>query len=244
VLQWAQAQESAGRLTHEQAQQQAIEQIKALRYDQKEYFWINDMQPKMLMHPTKPELDGKDLSGIKDPNGLPLFVAFVDEVRLHGEGFVAYQWPPPGDTRPVDKVSFVKGFAPWGWVIGSGTYLDDLRNDFEHSMAFNLVLLVVTLLLAGYLFYCFYRVMDGGLRETRRHLSAMAVGDLTTSPSPWGQDEPAQLMLDLRQMQDAMRGVVHSIRRTSDDLVRSSVEIAAASKDLSARTEQAAANLE
>jgi methyl-accepting chemotaxis protein len=244
ILAAAQSQEAAGKLTHEQAQWLARQTIAGLRYDGKEYFWINDMQPRMVMHPAKPELDGQDVGGIKDPNGLALFQAFADLVRKQGQGFVAYQWPKPGSDQPVDKISYVKGFEPWGWVIGSGIYVDDLRVATRQRLAWVAGVVTVALLLAGYLFLSFYRVMDGGLKETRRHLRAMTDGDLTTSPSPWGRDEAAQLMFDLRQMQDSLRGMVQRVLRSSDEIVRSSSEIAAGALDLSARTEQTAANLE
>ena len=97
---------------------------------------------------------------------------------------------------------------------------------------------------AFYVFYSFFRVMDGGLKETRRHLHAMTSGDLTTSPHPWGRDEAAELMRDLHAMQDSLRGMVHRLRRSSDELMRSSSEIASGSMDLSSRTEAAAANLQ
>jgi methyl-accepting chemotaxis protein len=89
-----------------------------------------------------------------------------------------------------------------------------------------------------------YYLMDGGLRETRRHLKAMTEGDLTTSPTPWGRDEAAQLMLALRAMQDALRGIVSDVRHSSDGLLTASTEIAGGASDLSARTEQTAANLQ
>jgi len=86
--------------------------------------------------------------------------------------------------------------------------------------------------------------MDGGLKETRRHLRAMTDGDLTTSPYPWGRDEAAQLMLALREMQDSLRSVVSQVRGSSQEIVQSSAEIAHGAMDLSARTEQAAASLQ
>ena len=82
------------------------------------------MQVHMLMHPIRPELDGKDLSGTTDPTGKHLFVSFVDTVKKDGQGFVEYLWPKPGHNQPVAKVSYVKGYAPWGWVVGSGVYVD------------------------------------------------------------------------------------------------------------------------
>ena len=110
----------------------------------------------------------------------------------------------------------------------------------------NLVALIsaICLLIAGYLFYSFFLVMRGGLREVGRHLAAMTEGDLTTRPSPWGRDEAAQLMLMLATMQDSLRAMVVRVRASSMGIVAASDEIAAASTDLSARTEQAAASLE
>jgi methyl-accepting chemotaxis protein len=102
----------------------------------------------------------------------------------------------------------------------------------------------VALLLAGYMFYAFYLVTEGGLNEVRRHLVAMTDGDLTTEPHPWGSDEAAALMITLRDMQDSLRGIVSRVRASSETIVTSSSEISAASLDLSNRTERSAADLE
>jgi methyl-accepting chemotaxis protein len=243
LVAWAQGLEASG-MSREEAQARAKEAVAKLRYEGKEYFWINDMQANIVMHPIKPELNGKDGSGIKDPNGYAVFRSFVDEVRRNGQGFVAYQWPKPGQEKPVDKISFVKGFEPWGWVIGSGLYVDDLRQAELAAVRDAVAVLVGVLCVAGYLFLSFYKVMTGGLNETRRHLRAMTAGDLTTMPSPWGRDEAADLMRELADMQHSLRRMVLRVRRSSDQIVNSSDEIASGSMDLSARTEQAAANLE
>ena len=244
VLAWAHAQEVAGTLSREQAQKMARELVSQARYDGTEYFWINDMQARMVMHPIKRELDGRDLSDMKDPNGFALFSAFVETVRRHGKGFVSYQWSRPGSQKPVDKLSYVQGFEPWGWVIGTGIYVDDLRQATLVLIRVVGGVVVASLMLAGYLFLSFYRVMDGGLSETRRHLRAMTAGDLTTSPSPWGRDEAAQLMIELGRMQDSLRQMVLRVRQSGDEIVHSSGEIASGAMDLSRRTEQAASNLE
>lgn len=142
--------ESDGKLSREQAQAGAMAEIKSLRYDKVEYFWLNDMTPRMIMHPIKPELDGKDLAGMKDPSGNALFVGFVDVVRKQGAGFYSYLWPKPGFEQPVAKISYVKGFAPWGWIIGTGIYLDDVDAVFrQDAMTFGLVCLVVFVLVLG-----------------------------------------------------------------------------------------------
>lgn len=119
----------SGELTLEDAKKRAALRIKDLRYSGQEYFWINDLRPAMVMHPFKPELDGKDLSDFADPGGKHLFVEFVKVCKENKEGFVHYMWPKPGESKPVPKISYVKVFEPWGWIIGSGVYIDDVQRE-------------------------------------------------------------------------------------------------------------------
>ncbi|MFH0729824.1 MAG: methyl-accepting chemotaxis protein [Pseudomonadota bacterium] len=121
----------ANAFSPEEGKRQALQTIKHLRYEKEDYFWINDMKPQMVMHPIKPEMDGKDLSENKDPNGKRLFVAFVDAVKRDGAGFVDYYWPKPGQPQPVPKISYVKGFPEWEWIIGSGIYIDDVEHELN-----------------------------------------------------------------------------------------------------------------
>jgi methyl-accepting chemotaxis protein len=248
LVRWAHAQETAAKLPREQAQALAMRALAGLRYSGAEYFWINDMQPRMVMHAIKPELDGKDLSDFKDPNGKRLFMAFVDTVRQHGKGYVDYQWPKPGFDKPVDKVSYVQGFEPWGWVIGSGIYVDatyqQIWSDLSGALAWVLGGIGVALLLGAYLFVSFHHALTGGLGESRICLRAMSQGDLRREPVPRGSDEAAELMTDLREMQVSLRGMVQRVREASDGIVMSSGEVATGSMDLSTRTEKAAASLQ
>jgi methyl-accepting chemotaxis protein len=120
------ARETAGELTRAQAQQAAIAAVKSMRYGNKDYFWINDMRPVMVGHPMKPELEGKDLRSNADPNGKHLFVEMVDVVKRSKAGFVDYMWERPGEQQTVPKLSYVAGFEPWGWIVGTGIYIDDV----------------------------------------------------------------------------------------------------------------------
>jgi methyl-accepting chemotaxis protein len=108
----------------------AADLVAAMRYNEKDYLWINDMGPKMVMHPIKPALNGKDLSEFKDPDGKRLFSEMVNVCRQHGEGTVDYLWPKPGHDQPVAKLSYVKLFKPWNWVIGTGVYLEAAEQRF------------------------------------------------------------------------------------------------------------------
>jgi methyl-accepting chemotaxis protein len=118
--------ETAGKITRIEAQRAAIAAIRTMRYEGNNYFWINDEHPTMIMHPMKPELNGTDLTFLKDPSGKAVFVEFVKAAQAPDGGYVYYLWPKPGKERPVAKLSFVKRFAPWNWVIGTGIYIDDV----------------------------------------------------------------------------------------------------------------------
>jgi methyl-accepting chemotaxis protein len=171
----------SGELTLEEAQKRAALRTKNLRYNGQEYFWINDLHPKMIMHPFKPELDGKDISGMKDPNGKALFVEFVKVCKEKGEGFVDYMWPKPGNDAPVPKVSYVKMFAPWGWVVGSGVYADDIQSEMRQiSMLFigtaltiGFGLLVLSWLVARNTARPINRAVDG-LTQSAEHIASSA----------------------------------------------------------------------
>jgi PAS domain S-box-containing protein len=126
--------EATGLLSGEEARKHAIAQIKNLHYgsEMKDYFWINDMHPRMVVHPYRPDLNGKDLSNFADPQGKKLFVEVVKVVKEQGSGYVSYHWQWKDDSsRIVSKLSYVKGFEPWGWIIGTGIYLDDVDQEIK-----------------------------------------------------------------------------------------------------------------
>jgi methyl-accepting chemotaxis protein len=138
-----------GEIAAPDAQKRAMARLAGLRYGSNDYFWINDMLPRMVMHPIKPEMVGNDLSNYKDPNGKFLFVDFVEAVKKDGAGFVPYEWPKPGFDKPQPKLSYVVGFAPWNWVIGTGVYIDDLKAQTwvstQRSLVFAGLILLFTL---------------------------------------------------------------------------------------------------
>lgn len=127
--------ELTGKLTRTEAQANAIDEIRQLRYgdEMKDYFWITDMNPSMIMHPYRTDLDGKSLTDFKDPHGKYMFVEFVDVVKEHGQGYVDYMWQWKDDsTRIVPKLSYVKLFKSWGWIIGTGIYLEDVKTEIRN----------------------------------------------------------------------------------------------------------------
>jgi len=149
--------EMLGELTREEAQKRAVLRIRTLRYgvENKDYFWINDMHPNLIMHPYRTDLEGTDVSGFRDPNGKRLFKVFADVVRKQGAGYVDYMWQWKDDPEQiVPKLSYVQGYPPWGWIIGTGLYMNDVHTEIasirNKLTAISTVILVIVSLLAMY----------------------------------------------------------------------------------------------
>jgi methyl-accepting chemotaxis protein len=242
----------AGTLSEADAKTQAINTIRGLRYEGAEYFWLNDLGkpvPTMIMHPTVPALDGKvldaerfncatsqefgDSGEVVDTGGRKnLFVAMSEVVERAGKGFVTYNWPKPksggGVTEELfPKLSYVKKFDPWGWVIGSGIYIDDVdaavRARATHnvvlSVGFVAALLILASILAGSITRPLAEVA-GAMREI-----ADGDGDLTKRLTEHGGKEVVALATGFNRfgakIQQAMLRVVeatHQINSASSSL--------------------------
>jgi len=145
-------------ITVETAKQQAATHLRSLRYgpEGKDYFWINDTHPTMIMHPYRTDLEGKDVTDTKDPAGKKLFQAFLEAVKGSGGGYVKYHWQWQDDpTRIFSKISYVQEYQPWHWIVGTGVYLEDVRaqiNQITKRMTFIFLgILAVIALLSVYI---------------------------------------------------------------------------------------------
>ncbi len=117
-------------ITIEEAKRQAAAHLRSLRYgpEGKDYFWINDTHPTMIMHPYRRDLEGKDVTETVDPAGKKLFQAFLETVKKTGGGYVSYHWQWQDEpTRIFSKISYVQEFKPWHWIVGTGVYVEDVR---------------------------------------------------------------------------------------------------------------------
>jgi len=180
------ADETTGRATREVAQANAIAHIRDIRYGRegKDYFWITDLTPRMLMHPYRNDLEGKDVSNFQDDNGLRVFYEFTRAIRDVSEGYVEYLWQWKDDShRIVPKLSFVKRFAPWGWVIGTGIYLDDVQAEIgvltSRMIWLSILIAAILLLLLVFIAYQSLRMekekqsADFAVRESRERYRAL-----------------------------------------------------------------------
>ena len=202
----------SGQLTKDQAQAYALNAIKKARYDESEYYWVNDYQARMVMHSIKPELDGKDLSQLEDPNGKKLFTVFTQVVKQSGGGFVDYLWPKPGEDKPIEKISYVKGFEPWGWIVGTGIYLDDVNDLFLQEAARVSLVVVVVLFVAIVISMLILRSIMKPIQDIRNAMENIAngEGDLTIQLPENGQDQLAMISKSYNAFSRRLRGTLES----------------------------------
>lgn len=219
-------QAKSGALSLEQAQSLAKESLRAARYDKIEYFWLNDLQPTSLMHPIRPQLEGKDQSGNKDPAGKAIYLEFVKTVRASGAGFVDYTGISPETKEPAAKISYVKLFEPWGWVVGTGVYVDEMNADFKReAIRLGVVVLITTIVLVvlGRLVRrSIVQEFGGEPRDAMRIARQMAQGDLTGVFELQPGDQ-SSLLYVLSQMQANLRDLLQAIEKNTLE-VRSSLE--------------------
>ncbi len=238
--------ETAGTLTREAAQKQAMNAVRGLRYDHNDYFWINDLTPVMVMDPTAPKFEGENLSAFRDADGFALFNEIVAVAKSKGAGIVEYRWAKPGGSTPVEKTSYVKLFEPWGWVIGTGVYLDDVMAEFYRQVRkTSLIGLAIALLMAA-LVIVIARSIVRPLQETVSAMANIASGesDLTRSLDTYGDDEVTQLARHFNAFTAKLRLVISALQASANDLGQSSSELDNAATQAQQRSQQQSQQME
>jgi methyl-accepting chemotaxis protein len=246
IMEYFNGLETAGTLTREAAQKQALEAIRGLRYNQTDYFWINDLRPVMIMHPVNAKLNGQDLSTIKDPDGFAVFNEMVTLAKAKGGGMVQYRWPKPGATDPVRKISYVRLFAPWGWIIGSGVYVDDVKAEFQQQMIHAALFSLAIILIMALLVLLIARSIVRPLRDSVQAMANIASGesDLTRALEAQGNDEITQLARHFNMFTAKMRDVIGQLKASATGLEQASTELGENAEQAQARSQQQSQQME
>ena len=230
-----------GKLSVAAAQTLAKEAVRNMRYGEADYYWINDLQSVVVMHPIKPELEAQDLSQFKDKNGKRIFAEFAAMAKDHGAGYVEYVWPKVGFDTEVPKISYVKGFKPWGWVIGTGIYVDDVDALFRQNalkfLAWGLSiggLIAVSLALVG---RNVRKTLGGDPQDTLAVTRRIAAGDLTGEVKCQPEDTDS-VLAGVRTMQLTLRQIIEDIAEGAQQLSSASQQLLYASEEVAKRSEQ------
>jgi len=247
MVQYYYNESKSGKITEQEAQQRAKELIKALRYEGTEYFWINDMNRFMVAHPYF-ELEGKDQTGLTDVNGKKIVVAFVELVKTQKSGFVDYVWKKPGSEKATPKLAYVKSFEPWGWVVGSGIYIDDVQKNFiDKALKLGILLFLIAFVIV-FISWIISRSITQPLSIVKERLQNMASGDLRIREDEaysidykQSTSETGQLLNTLNNMRKSLDSLIGQVQLSGIQVTSSATEIAASARQLEATvTEQAA----
>ncbi|MBI6566679.1 methyl-accepting chemotaxis protein [Pseudomonas synxantha] len=246
VLSYYQNLEKTGVLTRDAAQQQALSAVRGLRYDHDDYFWINDLTPVMIMHAANPKLDGQNLSAIRDPDGFAVFNEFVSLAKAKGAGIVNYRWPKPGAEAPVEKTSYIQLFEPWGWIIGSGVYVDDVQAEFNAQVWKASFIVLGIALVMGLLVSLIARSIVQPLQAAVNAMGNIASGesDLTRSLDTHGSDELTQLARHFNSFTAKLREVVGQLQVCATALGQSSTELGHNASQAHDRSQQQSQQME
>ena len=216
-------------LSEAEAQKLAGDAIRALRYSGNEYFWVNDSQHKVIIHGAKPELEGKSLGGLQDPNGVYVYREIVITARDHRQGgIVRYAWPKAGSDQPQPKASFVKRFPQWDWIIGSGLYLDDVEQAFQQ----NLLALLLKSALVLSLLITILLMISSSIRQPLNHVVealhniSRGEGDLTRRLPIRGNDEITQIAHTFNHFVEQIQAVISQVKQSSSRVSSGSHDIA------------------
>ncbi|WP_245835171.1 methyl-accepting chemotaxis protein [Thalassospira mesophila] len=168
-----------GTLSVEDARKQALATVQTLRFDTDNYVFVLDRAAKILMHPVKPALNGKDGANITDVNGVKVFADLVKIAATTDGGYLTYVWPKPDQKSSAKKISYGTMYKPWGWVIGSGTYIDDLDAAFWQRAISDIVVALIIIAIVGLIGAAISRSTARPLRDITRAINGLAQGDNT-----------------------------------------------------------------
>jgi methyl-accepting chemotaxis protein len=235
------ARTKAGELKPEEAQKRALAEVKSLRYHGNEYFWINDINTKMVMHPIKPEMDGKDLSAEKDSHGKLFFTEFVRVAKEKGEGFVTYFWLKANETKPSPKLSYVKLFPQWGWILGSGIYIDDVNAEISKIRNQIIVATIAIALFILCIAYFVSRLITRALGQAVAVSQELAEGNLMVTVEAASADETGQLLNGMKNMVEKLKEIVAEVQTAATNVSSGSQQLSSSSEQMSqGATEQSA----
>ncbi len=238
---------SKGVLSQEEGQKQALQRISSIRFGQEGYVSVLSTNVISIMNPSRPELDGKDVSAVVDSNGVHPFAEMSRIGRNGGEGFLEYHWPKLSDKSNAPKLAYGKGIPEWDWVLTSGVYIDNIHARFfsnllSSSLVFLLIIVVVvsvTVVLARQIF------TELGAEPKVLHDTAQAIadGDLRVAHSLRSIPEDS-VMASIEQMRLKLSEVLRTLQHSSGVISDDASQLSAGNLELSSRTTQQAAALQ
>lgn len=237
----------AGRMDESEARKRAVAAVRAMTYGKDGYFLILNDRYVIQLHTAQPGKEGRDVSAEHDQHGFNQYLAAVRLTSAQGSGYVDYEFPKPGSTKPVPKMTYAAAFAPWHWTVMTGAYLDDINDAFLASVyrslgvlagAFAMLALVSVFVNRG-----LRRTLGGEPEYAMEVANRIANSDLTHLVAVGDGDETS-LLRAMARMQNQLTRTLAGIKTSAESIASASSQIAAGNQDLAQRTEEQAASLE
>lgn len=225
--------ENPSEFTLNDAKEEIKKSINSLSYDGNNYFWIHDLDLKMITHPNK-KLVNTDISRIKDPDGVFLFQEMNKVAITSGEGEVGYKWESKSGEGISDKMSYIMLIKPLGWVIGTGIYLDEVKENFKENLILMLIKLTLFLVILSIVLFTLSRSILKPLNETVEAVNDISKGDgdLTKKLDVKGNDEISNLRQSVNEFSGDLANKIAIFKPVSEDLTNNSESLKMISMEL------------
>ncbi len=219
---------NAGEKTQAEGIQEALADLSSLRYSNNDYFFVLDKQHRMLMHPIKPSLNGVNVADSKDPNGKLLFQEMIKGATRDGEAFVDYMWARPGSSEPVDKLSYVRLHPQWGWVVGTGVYIDDIQQAFQSELRSAAIALAGILSIALGIGFMLANAIAMPIKTLKKLMvRATENHDLRLRSETHSRDEIGEMAQTFNAMLASFDGIIADVSKVSHQAAQSATELSA-----------------
>ena len=243
VLKEQYGKETSGEATREQAQRTAKELLGKMLFGPggKDYFFLISEDSKMIFHPFRPDLIGKDVSGIKDPDGLTLFAKMAEVCRKDGEGYVNYKWQYYDDDKRVEpKISYTKFFRSWGWILATGVYADDIRKAANHARNIMALVSLFILVVTGTLSVLYANAISKPIKFTTSMLRDISEGegDLTKRLEVRSRDEIGDMAAYFNKFVGKLQDIIATISGHAETVASSATELSAVATQIAASAEE------
>ncbi|MCE1246942.1 MAG: methyl-accepting chemotaxis protein [Firmicutes bacterium] len=222
-----------GEFTREEAQKRAGKNLSNLRYQGGNYFWVTDTTPVMKIHPIREDLNDKNVGDFKDLKGKPIFAESVKIVKEKGKGFIEYSWPKDSSQKPYPKIGYVYFYEPWGWIVGTGLFIDDVQNEIAALSRQILFVSLIVALVILFLAYTIANYITRPLKDVVNALDGMSEGDLNIEVEVKSKDETGIVVERLNNTAGKLRESFTLVRDIADALGKVSEQLTENSKKIS-----------
>lgn len=227
----------SGTLPEEEAKHAAAESIRNMRYrdDGSGYMWIDDTDYNLVMHPILPEQEGNNRYDLTDQNGVKIIQNIMTSANAGG-GYNEFYFTKADGVTVAPKLAYSEMFEPWGWVITTGNYIDDMSVEIDAkkadiqqqftqmliAYAVSVVLIIIVVLIISIFMS---RRLARGIQRVERDLHKIEEGDLSFEIDPRllnRTDEIGKIAKSLDMVKLALMGMIGDVSRSSEELMKSS----------------------